>query len=291
MFSRFPLQPAHNAAMRKRVQIVLAVLLMAVAGVIAWQVLHSQEAEPVYQGKGLRVWLREYDRNWNAYDEEAVKSRNMAEGAVRQIGTNSIPNLLRMLSKKDSPAVAKLVDLWNRRINSFPVWLRYPGWYENQAAFQNTDAAAGFEILGAEAQQAVPALTRIYEQNISPSSQRATARALIAIGPMAGTTIPSFLRMVTNSSADARFTAVYALSQVHAEARLAVPALTESLKDTDYLVRLFAARGLGDYGTNAQQAVPALVLLLSDPHRHVRPMATNALKKIDPEAAAEAGVK
>jgi hypothetical protein len=41
--ARFPPPPAHNALMRKRVQIALAVLLVAVGGVIVWQVLRSQD--------------------------------------------------------------------------------------------------------------------------------------------------------------------------------------------------------------------------------------------------------
>ena len=35
--------PAHNAAMPKRVQIALAVVLVMLAGVMVWQVLRSQD--------------------------------------------------------------------------------------------------------------------------------------------------------------------------------------------------------------------------------------------------------
>ena len=35
--------------MANRLQIALAVLLVAVAGVIVWEVLHSREREPLYQ--------------------------------------------------------------------------------------------------------------------------------------------------------------------------------------------------------------------------------------------------
>jgi hypothetical protein len=45
--------------MRKRVHIVLAVLLVALAGVIAW--LGLRQREPVYQGKRLSVWLQGYE--------------------------------------------------------------------------------------------------------------------------------------------------------------------------------------------------------------------------------------
>ena len=44
--------------MQKRVYIALAVLLVMLAGVIAWQVLHLRE--PIYQGKRLSSWLEAY---------------------------------------------------------------------------------------------------------------------------------------------------------------------------------------------------------------------------------------
>jgi len=53
---------AHTAAMRKRVHIALAVVLVMLAGLITWQGLRKPEPkrEPVYHGKGLRAWLNEY---------------------------------------------------------------------------------------------------------------------------------------------------------------------------------------------------------------------------------------
>jgi len=45
--------------MRKRVKIALAVLLVAIAGVIAWQALRPRES--VYQGKRLSLWLLRYE--------------------------------------------------------------------------------------------------------------------------------------------------------------------------------------------------------------------------------------
>ena len=51
-FSRFPSPPAHNAAMRKRVYIALAVVLVGLAGVTVWQVIRaSREREPVPVGQ------------------------------------------------------------------------------------------------------------------------------------------------------------------------------------------------------------------------------------------------
>ena len=70
-----------------------------------------------------------------------------------------------------------------------------------------------------------------------------------------------------------------------------MPALAKLLSDTNINVRYAAARGIQHFGTNAHQAVPALVLSLRDSSSGVRYAATDALKAIDPEAAAKAGVK
>ena len=99
--------------MRKRVYIALAVLLVILAGVIAWQVLRKPEPkrEPVYHGKGLRAWLNEYLTTGDSL---------RAEAAVRQIGANAIPTLLDMLRTKDSPSVSNWIDLWEQSIVGVP---------------------------------------------------------------------------------------------------------------------------------------------------------------------------
>jgi hypothetical protein len=55
--------PVHNPAMRKRVQIALAVLLIAVVGVIGWR--EQREREPVYRGKPVSYWI---NRSGEAYE-------------------------------------------------------------------------------------------------------------------------------------------------------------------------------------------------------------------------------
>ena len=102
---------------------------------------------------------------------------------------------------------------------------------------------------------------------------------LLALAPAAG---------VDNS-----YLGTMALSQVHDEPSLVVPALVKSLGDTNANVRGVAVVGLKGIGWSggARQAVPALELLLSDPDGQVRRAAVDALKQIDPEAAPKAGVK
>jgi hypothetical protein len=63
-------EPGHNAAMQQRVGIALAVLLVAVAGLVAWQAPHDRE--PVYQGKRLSSWLRDATNALRKIDPEAA---------------------------------------------------------------------------------------------------------------------------------------------------------------------------------------------------------------------------
>ena len=315
--------------MRKRVYIALAVLLVALISVAVWQLLHSQEREPVYQGKRLRVWLGEYDA-WTPYG--AIEARNAAEAAIRQIGTNAIPTLLNMLRKKDSPLVSRLIPLWDQRVTRtsyLPFWVAYPSWYQVHAAVLNDQASMGFEILRTNARPAVPALVKIYEQNISPASQFYVSRALMAIGPDAmRTAIPSFVRGTASPNVLVRKNAIMALLQVQDESSLVVSALAKSLSDTNVFIRALTAMGLGEFGKKAPQAVPLVVPLLiktlgdpdgsvrgsaacslkvlgaeakgavpallkslKDEDEYARGTAAEALEQIDPEAAAKAGVK
>jgi HEAT repeat protein len=177
-----------------------------------------------------------------------VEAYEEAEAAIRQIGTNAIPTLLKMLSKKDSIFVSKLGDLWNRHHDSLPHWARYRS-YVNQAEVLNDEAVLGFEILRADAQSAAPALIKIYEQNISVYCQEATCRALNAIGPAAQSmALPSLLRAIASSNAVVRGVAFYALIYVHTEPQLVVPALAKALNETNFRTRLSAAWGLGEIG-------------------------------------------
>ena len=192
--------------MRKRVQIALAVLLVGLSGVIASHAL--REREPVYQGKLLRAWLREYYSPQQLLVLEGsggyMQQREEARRAIRNIGTNAIPTMLKMLAEKELAPDTTILDFYVMNLQRLPVWIRHCGyrWHWSRAVFQQEEAIAGFEILGADAEQAVPALIKLYEQNVSPESQSATLRTLIAIGPSAQRmAIASFARAAMSSDA------------------------------------------------------------------------------------------
>jgi hypothetical protein len=95
--------------MRKRVQIAVAVLLAAIAGLAVWQGLRSPEREPVYQGKRLSSWLIASVTNGTP------EAQAQAYAAVRQVGPNALPTLLRMLRAKDSRLKAELMALADKQ--------------------------------------------------------------------------------------------------------------------------------------------------------------------------------
>jgi HEAT repeat protein len=70
-----------------------------------------------------------------------------------------------------------------------------------------------------------------------------------------------------------------------------VPALLEALKNTKNNHRFTFAGLLGALGPKAKKAAPTLVELLQDQDPQVHAACRDALKKIDPEAAKNGGVK
>jgi hypothetical protein len=103
--------------------------------------------EPSYRGKPLSFWLlrAEAAEVLDPKDPKFIECRE----AIRGIGTNAIPMLLRILRAKDSAskkAVLKLVEKQN--------FVRIPLRGDEE---QKGKAQAGFYLLGELASNAVPA--------------------------------------------------------------------------------------------------------------------------------------
>jgi hypothetical protein len=177
---------------RKRVHIAVAVLLAVLVSVIAWQVVQaSRERQPVYGGKSLTLWLRTYAPS-SSFGLHSLEW-NEADDAVRHLGTNCIPILLRMIRQKDSPAKSWLVAFaqkhgLTKKIHFVP------------AAVRNVEASRAFIALGDLVKDAVPALVKMYDDNITAESRSAIEDALAWIGPAAKPSIPLLMRATTNAN-------------------------------------------------------------------------------------------
>jgi len=263
--------------MRKRLHVALVVVVVAVLAVLGWEILLSREPEPVVDGKPLASWLDYY------VSAQSEVQRKMADQALDKVGTNAIPTLLRMLRQRDSTFKRDVMGLLQKQHIIKAHYI--PAERRNQAAY------FAFLKLGARAEVAVPALIEIYELKLSPFSQQTTARSLGHIGPAAKSAIPLLIRGLADTNTLVRCDTLLALADFHAEPELVVPALTNALNDPNGKVRIFACMALWKVGVAAKPAVPALVKALDDSDSSVRGQAALALKQIDPEAAAQAGVK
>src|SRR5262249_11782679 len=120
------------------------------------------------------------------------------------------------------------------------------------------------------------------------------AMALGRLAPEAREAVPALGQALLDQDARVSFQAAVALSHL---GKSAVPELVKGLKADRTRGRVFAADALGDpgaagraLGADARAAVPALVAALKDPEAAVLRAVRQALKGIDPEAAARAGL-
>ena len=104
---------------------------------------------------------------------------------------------------------------------------------------------------------------------------------------------PRVLEATRDGAAGVRNNAVILLGYYSDQASMVVQVVANALNDSDLLVRSGAMRSI--LRLNAQGAnkpvVAALLKLLQDGNAEVRTAASNALRRIDHEAAAKTGVK
>jgi hypothetical protein len=264
--------------MGKRGRALIAVAGIALLALLAWTALRAPE--PVYQGRPLSDWLA---RLYTGTDEQA---RNEATVAVRRIGTNAIPTLLRMLRAHDSPLKTRLLQ-WARQHNI--VHSRYA-----DPRAQNVAARYGFLTLGPSGIGAVPELSKILDQKLSWDSEFWTANSLADMGPGAKEAVPALLRLAMSRDDVLRGAAMNALREIRANPDAVVPAMTKALHDPEPLNQLGAATVLEVFKGDAKPAVPDLVGLLNGTGLNsnsmiqpfVRSAVERALQEIDPETYA-----
>jgi hypothetical protein len=114
------------------------------------------------------------------------------------------------------------------------------------------------------------------------------AGGLGELGPTAKAAVPSLIQAL-NRSDGLDEAAIRALGNIHSDPDVVIPLLIPYL--TNDAVNDQAAIALGKYGRLAMEAFPKIVPLLKARDKEARWAAAVALKQIDPEAAAKAGVK
>jgi hypothetical protein len=260
--------------MSKRLRRVFSILIAAVLAVLLYEVLRPDEQ--LYQGKSLRVWLEQS----TAGGPMAAPDTNDLE-AVRQLGASTVPTLLEMARVKDSPLKHDWIKLV-RAQSLLPIHLHTDEEYQGMAC-------AGFYALGPVGKDAVPDLIKLLGET-NRQFRGVAADCLGNIGPEAKAAVPSLIRFINDPDRIVRWDTTVNLSKIHMRPELAVPALISNLSPTNVILST-TIDALGSFGDNAKPAVPILLNFLNNEKENVRGAATNALKKIDAQAAAKSGIR
>jgi HEAT repeat protein len=192
--------------------------------------LHA--AEPAFKGKPLSRWLKDLHNN------PATSDYQPAEEAIRQMGTNVIPHLLRLLAD----------DTINAPDHQLVV--------------------NAFHALGSRASNAAPALAELL---LKPASSGHAARALVAIGAES-----RVLPLLSHTNKPMRTQAILALGS-STVGKEAIPPLLGLFADPDEQTRAYAILTTGHIGKEPALAVPAIIQSLNDPAPYVRGTAAMSL--------------
>jgi hypothetical protein len=289
--------------------IVLAVCAAVIAIIIAL-IPH----EPKYDGRALSEWIKD-----SAPQKSPDPKTTSAVEAVRHIGTNGLPWLMKWISAKEPPAWQLKLTTANSRL---PRWVRLrllPSLFGINSYYAHRRMALdGFLILGPVASPAVPALLQMVGSSSGDSpakgalgsigtaglaqtlgvltnragapAVRAAAADWLRVNPEFGraAVVPALEQCLREKDAKVAKAAAHALVRLSAEPEPVVPFFIKLLQTGDILSRCDAAENLGAFREKARDAVPALVTALNDSDWYVRRAATKALFLIAPEALEQA---
>ena len=155
------------------------------------------------------------------------------------------------------------------------------------------NAAVALRFYPGQARVVAPVLVKALQDphiQVRMMAAKALAGVDLAAASRAGI-VPVVINILKDPDDQVAYQAAELLGEMGKEPALAVPALIESLECTNSLVASTAARSLGRFRSQSDTIVPALSKALRHPAGSVRHAASQALKALDPEAAAKAGVK
>jgi hypothetical protein len=248
-------------------------------GIAGW--CHEND-EPVYQGIPLTTLLQHaalpsipHSLKPGKHEGSSLSTAD-AETAIRTIGTNALPYLVKMI-RDEPPARARL-------------------------------AANGFRLLGPTASPAIPGLESAAQRS---DSRESCLEAILALRFIGTNALPALGRLCTNSNA--RDVAVGAVMEMGAKGASiqpfsaeilgpgdasteraiqglrnfqpanAIPILTNALQNPNAHIRKLTVEVIRQFGVQARPAVPALTERLYDKDEHVRQATIDLLRGLAPE--------
>lgn len=303
-----------NCGVKRGRRIFLVVAACGVLAVVAGLFWPSGEPEPRYQGKKLSEWIAVPYLNGTDLNDA-----KRAEAAVREIGTNALPYLIRWINHP-TPVVPTRVDAAIEKLNqkTGQQWIAFRYKKSQRASY----SAWAFHILGPQAGPAIPQLTQLL-RSTNYFVAKLALHALDGIGkeavpillgvltnrqasglnfqlPMwdimcnlgtnSGLVIPALIQNLTNKDSRIAVTAASLLGSIGAEPDRVVPELAKALGHPAANVRCNAAYALGEFKEQGRPVLPSLIRALEDSSEPVRAEVTNALRVIAPEVLEKGAV-
>ena len=166
--------------------------LVAVVAAVATAFLLNPNREPAYAGKGLSKWLEAFDEFPVGIPADFASDLNnkppaiqQSEEALRQIGTNALPFLIKLLNSHSSRFERKL-----RAAGEWAHLLKQSGLPSKDQ--RRVRAILGLNALGAEAIPAIPELLALIEKGATDGQYAATL-VLSHLGPRAKSAVPQLI--------------------------------------------------------------------------------------------------
>ncbi len=309
--------------MRIGLQIAPLILFVTVVVVLALYCVWPHERS--YQGRPFSQWLEEYRQVLNNTNREQQRKDQERFAAVDPA---IVPDLVKVLER--TPSLNFEGKLGNQ-LFQFPATRRMGSWLGNRATeAQNRRLVANYllGLLGPKAEPAIPAMLRMYQNTNDPEWVRSSipwslarinrrpdlvvpvlaeslsglpftqtaAYALGEFGTNSISAIPALRKALHHPDMVSALAAAQTIHMIDPQASLAaadevMPLLIKALESPVRVNWLFAIPLLAQYGDRAKVAVPLLVKIRAEGDLPVSERAADALKKIDPEAAAKAGVQ
>lgn len=244
--------------MGKKRRILLAMLVLAVLVMAAFVLMSNSSSltgNELFRGTPESVWIQ----NLKYFDEAQVQE-------WRQYGDEGVRVLLRGWARANHPYQRAYRKIWNRLPAIFRRVLPAPKMDSTRAT--RMAIADVLSRLGNDAKLAEPAMARAIDDE-------ARGVRLLAINYFTG----GEDKNAPLNLLDKR------------EKRRLLPAFINAMNDDEWAVRNNAAVALRYYPEDARLVSPVLIKALQDPNQQVRNVAASSLKKVDPQAAAKAGIK
>jgi HEAT repeat protein len=198
--------------------------------------------------------------------------------AVTNAGAAAVPDLLGLVRAKDTPLGLKLIALAQKQ--------HYFAVVHIADKALNERARYAFRLLGPTASNAVPALIKIYKENISYESRLAAIDALGAIGPRASAGIPVLTNATASTNATERMTAAWSLGMIRSQPDMVIQVMFHlMMNDPDAGVRRQAAYSLRNFGPEANSALKPFISVIDTCDPNVTVELCAALPQTDPGLA------